>query len=699
MSLSIKRRLLLLATCALLAPMPSPGQSPVPPFVTSDDGPGAGTLLLRAPGIARAVPAVRLGTDIAATVTGPVARVRVTQVFRNASAAWMEARYLFPLLADGAVDGLKMVVGTRVIVGRIERREAAQRLYAQAKAAGQKAGLLEQQRPNIFATRIANVGPGETVLVQIEFQAPVAQANGTFSLRLPLVVAPRYVPPHTLGSPAARADAAAMTAAPVLHPALGAGLNPTSITVRLAPGYAPANLVSRYHPVQVTGTGEERQIRLVGGEVPADRDFELAWRPAGATPLVGLFRQHARDGDYLMAAITPPTNLTHLPAPPREMVFVIDNSGSMGGASMDQAKASLVRALRTLRPQDSFNVIRFDDTLTRLFPHSVPAAAGEVARAVRFAEGLEADGGTEILPALRAALDDATAAGGAERLRQIVFLTDGAVSNEAEMLAALAAAGGRVHTFFVGIGSAPNDHLMARMATVGRGSYTHVGTADEVAARLAPMLDRLAHPAMTDLRVSAEGGAIDLTPAALPDLYAGEPLVLVGRAATLPAALTISGTVAGRPWRQRIDLTGAIESEAIEKLWSRRRIDDVEVDRTLGRLDEARADAAVEALGLAAGLVTSRTSLVAVDQTPTRPAGVPLRAEDLPINLPAGWDFGTLFGGQGRAVPPPAPAIPDAAAPLELPQTATGFAAMVAQGLALLLLGLAGLRVRRRRAA
>ena len=674
----------------------------------TDNGPGVGTLLLRGVDAAEALPAVRLGTDMDVTVTGEIARVRVTQAFRNTSDTWMEATYLYPLPEDGAVDGLKMVVGQRVIVGHIERRDTAGQMYETAKANGQKAGLVEQQRPNMFTNKVANIGPGETVLISIEYQAPVAAAGGVFSLRLPLVVGPRYTPPHSLTSAAAVRDANAVTSAPVLDPALDTTLNPTSITVHLAPGFDVANLISRYHRIAVSGPGGNRVIRL-SGPVPADRDFELEWRSASADPTLGLFSEQAADGDYVMVTITPPADLSKLPTPPREMVFVIDNSGSMGGDSMDEAKQSLLHALSTLRPQDHFNIIRFDDTMTQLFHHSVAATPDQVALAKRFAQSLEAAGGTEMLPALKAALADSAASGAPDALRQVIFLTDGEISNEQEMLTTLGQDGGRSHMFFVGIGSAPNNYLMTRMSAIGGGIYTHVGTPEEVAARMMPLLDALDHPAMRDLSVAVDGGTLDLTPKRLPDLYAGRPLVLLGKTHRLAGTLTVSGTIGDKHWERRVDLGKALPSPAVAKLWARRRIVDIEADRTLGAMDNEKADAAVAEIGLASGIVTSQTSLVAIDETPTRPAGEGLTSEDLPINLPAGWDFDTLFGGAaaqaamrnaGTMGERAAEQAARQAAGLDLPETATDFAAQIVQGLMALMIGLAGLLfVRRRRKA
>jgi len=664
-----------------------------------DTGPGSGTLMLSAtgPGVTTAMPAVRLGTDMDVTVSGSVARVRVTQAFRNTSDRWMEARYLYPLPQDGAVDSLKMVVGERVIIGKIKKREEARQIYEKAKASGRKAGLVEQQRPNMFTTHVANVGPGETVLIAIEYQAPVRQASGTFSLRLPLVVAPRYVPPHTQATARDVADARAVTSSPLLDPKLGQTLNPVSITVHLDPGFAPANIISPYHHVAVSGRGESRTIRLLDGTVPADRDFELDWRSASADPTIGLFCEHRDDGDYVMATVVPPADTARLVVPPREMVFVIDNSGSMGGSSMEEAKASLVHALSTLRPQDRFNIIRFDDTMTQLFEHSVPASADQVAIATRFAQGLQANGGTEMLPALKAALADAAASGDAGTVRQIIFLTDGEISNEAEMLATLGQDRGRSHVFMVGIGSAPNDYLMSRLATMGRGTYTHVGTPAEEPAKMKALLETLSRPSVQDVRVAVNGADLDLTPKLLPDLYVGEPLVLLGHGNAASGTMTISGTINGRRWSQTVKLADAVASPAVAKLWARRRIDDIEAERAMNKIEADAADAQIAEIGITHAIVTSQTSLVAIDETPVRPAGETLSREDLPVNLPAGWDFDTLFGGAAAQAAHAnsntlaARAAEQQARALDLPQTATGFAATLASGLLMLVMGLAGL--------
>ena len=652
-------------------------------------------------GVAVDVPAMRLGTDIVANVSGQTARVTVTQAFRNTSDKWMEATYLYPLPDDGAVDTLKMVVGDRIFDGKIKPREEAREMYEEALANGQKAGLVEQERANMFRNSIANVGPGETVLVQIEFQAPIRQVAGQYELRMPLVVGPRYIAGSAnangeLGRAAALARAGnilAPTADPDMVARAGSGLNPVSITVNLDPGFTAKDIASPYHAVNVAGSGEKRTVTLAAGAVPADRDFELRWSASGDAPALGLFKQRNGALDYVMATITPPGAERSGPVPPREMIFVIDNSGSMAGESMPAARRSLLYALETLRPQDNFNIIRFDDTMTELFTGAVPANARNIETAKSFTHGLEAEGGTEMLPALEAALrdgkDDA-------QVRQVIFLTDGSLSNEAEMMAEISQNRGRSRVFMVGMGSAPNTFLMRRMAEAGRGTFTHVGMGDEAESQMQRLLDRLAKPVATNLTATVTGGNIDFAPRDLPDLYAGEPLVLLGRTRHLAGTLTVSGLIDGERWARTVDLTQATGSDVVARLWAYRRIAEVEAERWSGEMDSERADKSIEELGMDFHIVTSRTSLIPLAETPSRPEGATLTREELPLLLPAGWDFDHLFGGSAASAAD-WDALADAMADeaerreeLNLPQGSTNYLLTLALGLALLLSGAAG---------
>jgi Ca-activated chloride channel family protein len=650
------------------------------------EGSPAGGLIMRARGGDQVVEAVRLGTDIDMTVSGLTVRGRVTQAFRNDSGHWVEAVYVYPLPQDGAVDTLKMVVGKKVIVGEIKKRAEAQEIYETAKAQGKKAALVEQNRPNMFTNAVANLAPGETVLVQIEYQAPIAVSAGEYSLRMPLVVAPRYVSPGTAPTPESRAA--------IVDPKVAGAINPVTLTVHLRAGFPLGAVTSASHAVDVRDNKGGKTVTLAQGQAPADRDFVLTWKPVPlAAPSVALFREKVAGAHYVLAQVTPPIAARTGPPPARDIVFVIDNSGSMGGESMRQAKAGLLYGLSNLKSGDRFNVVRFDDTLTVLFEGAVAADAANLAKARKFVSGLEATGGTEMVPAMAAALKEENGRdqGGADsRVRQVVFMTDGAIGDEQGLFDAITAGRGRSKVFMVGIGSAPNSYLMSRAAELGRGTFTHIGSTDGVEEAMRALFDKLESPVATNLVARFEGAASDAAPAVLPDLYRGEPVTLAARVDDLDGVLTISGVIDGRPWQTRIRLRDAEAGKGISKLWARRKITDAEVARTLAQITEDEADARVLKLGLDHGLVTSQTSLVAVDKSPARPANAPLLRSDLPLNLPAGWDFDALFNRKAETSAADVPADPEQQiAQLDLPQTATDAPMLILMGLGLTTLALA----------
>jgi Ca-activated chloride channel homolog len=641
-------------------------EGPAAPFARPGDA-RSGSLLLKADdGYADAT---RLGIDIDLTVSGPTVRARVTQIFRNPTQNWVEATYVYPLPSGGAVDTLKMVVGDRVVVGEIKERQQARIIYEQARTSGQKAALTEQERPNIFTNSVANIGPGETVLVQIEYQEPVQQSGNEFSLRVPMVVGPRYNPAPLVQSVDLRADGGGWGATKtdpvpdrdrisprVLDPAEHAPVNPTAITVRLQAGFPLGEVKSHHHQVKIESPDSTtRIIKLAEGLVPTDRDFELTWKPAAEkAPSVGLFREHVGDADYLLAFVTPPSVEQAQQKPlPREVIFVIDNSGSMGGTSIIQAKASLTYALGRLQPNDRFNVIRFDHTMDVLFLNSVPADREHVGNATAFVGALRAEGGTEMIPAMRAALTDSST-DDATYVRQVVFLTDGAIGNEQQLFETITAMRGRSRVFMVGIGSAPNTFLMTRAAELGRGAFTHIGSVEQVEERMRGLFAKLENPAVTSLTAKFSEAAADMTPAAIPDVYRDEPLVLAAKLDKLAGSVEIRGRIGDRPWVVTLPVANAAEGKGLSKLWARRKIADAEIARTLRQATSEDADKTILALALEHQLVTRLTSLVAVDKTPSRPEGETLKLTELPINLPAGWEFSKVFGERPRPLSPPA---------------------------------------------
>ena len=628
-------------------------------FLTTPTKARTGTLLFEAQESGQYVEAPRLGTDFDISVSGPTARTQLTQHFVNPTNGWVEAIYVFPLPATAAVDSLKMVMGDRIIVGEIKKRSEAKVIYERAKAQGKKAALVEQHRPNIFSQKVANIGPGESIVIQLEYQQTVLQTSGTFHLRVPLVVAPRYSPKPDLQVVDFRPDGQALVqmrdpvpdraeiSPPVLDPREYPQTNPVTLTVRLNAGFELGDVTSSYHAIDIDAMGDHyRTVTLSKGAVPADRDFELVWRAkSGTMPQIGLFKERVGEDNYVLITVTPPSPSADQKKmeikTPREVIFVIDNSGSMGGTSLRQAKKSLVFGLERLGPEDRFNIIRFDHTYSVLFSQSRPATYWNVTQGRYFVRSLSASGGTEMVAPMAAALkDDADQ----NLLRQVVFLTDGAIGNEKQLLKVIGTQRGRSRVFMVGIGSAPNSYLMSCAAEIGRGTFTHIGAMDQVQERMTVLFEKLESPVVTHLSVQFEGGEADVTPGLLPDLYRGEPVLLAAKLRSVGENVKISGLIGERQWNVDLSLTRAVPGKGISKLWARRKIADAEVGLRLRSLTQVQADDRITKLALMHGLVSRLTSLVAVEDAISRPNGVELTRADVPLNLPAGWDFDKVFG-------------------------------------------------------
>ncbi|PYN09152.1 MAG: marine proteobacterial sortase target protein [Candidatus Rokuibacteriota bacterium] len=614
-----------------------------------------GTLLFRG-GDGAAVPAPLLETDVDLRVTGPVARAIVRQQFVNPTSDWVEGVYVFPLPEDAAVDHLRLHVGDRVLEGVIRERAAAKATYEQAKREGRRTGLVEQERANIFTTSVANIAPGASVAVEIEYQQTLRWDDGRYRLRVPLVVGPRYIPGAPVATPPDAAgwspntdvvpDASRITP-PVVHPSRGP-INPVTLRVTLAPGAPLSRLDSTYHAIHATpGPDGTYRIELGAGLVPADRDFELVWETAAGTiPAAAVFTEGRDDGVYGLLVVTPPSPAADAARrQPREVVFVIDNSGSMAGASIEQAKAALQLALARLGPADMFNVIRFNHTMDAVFETPRPATREHVALAARWVERLRATGGTEMRPPLMRALEGGEGDG---RLRQVIFLTDGGVGNEAELFEIIHKLLGDRRLFTVGIGSAPNSHFMRGAARYGRGTFTYIGAVSEVQEKMTALFRKLEAPALTDLRLELPGiAAAEVLPDPVPDLYIGEPVVVAFRAATLPAHAVLRGRFGATTWEREVSLQRAPEHAGLATHWARAKIGAL-LDGRRGGADDDGVRQAVIQEALAHHLVSPYTSLVAVDVTPVRPEDAALQSHAMPTNLPHGWDYEAVFGlGQG----------------------------------------------------
>ncbi len=635
----------------------TPGMAPI-----SVDQVQRGSLILKLASGGVSVDAPMLKTDVKMDVSGMLARVSVHQRFKNISKDWAEGIYVFPLPEDAAVDRMRLRIGERIIEGEIKEKAEARRTYEKAKREGRKASLLRQERPNIFTTAVANIGPDEEVVVEIEYQQNLHYTQGQFKIRFPLVVAPRYIP----GTPVMQdeingfrstgwakdtnqvPDASKITP-PVLDPSHGK-INQVSINVRLNAGFSLSQVSSSYH--KMDSSKDEQGIHhltLHDGNVPADRDFELTWQlTSGNAPQAAMFKEDWSGADYALIMVMPPAK-TASARIPREVVYVIDTSGSMNGESINQARAALRLALKRLQPGDRFNVIQFNSNTQALFANAVPVTANNIQQALDYVAGLNADGGTEMLSALQMALRDKAPEG---MLRQVIFLTDGSVGNEEQLFSTIQQRLGASRLFTVGIGSAPNSFFMTRAAKFGRGTFTYIGKVDEVKQKMAQLFSKLESPVLRDIAVNLrERDKVEIWPKRIPDLYLGEPLLLAIRMEQPLAELNLTGMLDGQSWSRMIGLKGGADSVGVHLLWARRKIADLMDQKARGG-DEGEIRKTVLDVALTHKLVSKYTSLVAVDKTPARPVNQPLKQKQIPTNLPHGWNSNKVFGSMPQTATP-----------------------------------------------
>jgi Ca-activated chloride channel family protein len=617
-----------------------------------------------------------LKTDVIADIQGDLATVTVTQTFVNPTSTPLNAKYLFPLQKDAAVFAMTMEVREEIVAANIAKREEARQTFEQGKREGKAAALLEQHRPNMFTQEIANLMPGDPIKVTLKYTQTVPRIDGAYELVVPLVVGPRYIPGGQTGQPQVAAlddsvsgtDAPSTVAAPsVSEPPSGVWqLGPVpdypdvtgltipatidadrvSIRVNLASGIPIAAVTSTTHALTTAGDARAKTITLAAGRTIDNADFILRYTLSGSAPQAGLLAHRDARGGAFSLLIEPPQAPADADITPREMVFVLDTSGSMSGRPIEASKTFMRHALQTLRPADYFRIIRFSSSASELASGPMPATPTNIRAGVAYVNGLSADGGTEVLSGLRQAYGVAQSPG---TLRIVVFLSDGYVGNEPEILRLVSASVGQGRLYAFGIGSAVNRYLIEAMARHGRGLSRIIDPTEKSHEAAIQFASRLKTPVLTDIQIDWGGlKPLDVTPAAIPDLFEGDSIRIQSRFETAGAhVVRVSGRVNGRPATLplRIDLpaepTGAA-TEAIPLIWARSRIADhmhelmvPQALRTSGQSDDA-LKAAVTDLGLKFSLVTQWTSFVAVSERKVNADPASARTADVPLPMVKG---------------------------------------------------------------
>jgi Ca-activated chloride channel family protein len=589
---------------------------------------GTGALLLRVDAERGWQPALLLDTRFDVQVSGPVARVKVEQRFRNTLDGFAEGVYAFPLAERAGVHGMQMQIGERRIVGRIEEKARARQIFEQARAQGQATALVEQRRPNIFSTSVANIEPGRDIVVSLEYTELLVPDGTRLSLRLPLTMTPRYQPQamfHPENLPVGPAHDLAAPEGPILPPGVATtGSHRTRLSLQLDAGQPLASLASPSHAIRLRTDGHRHRVQLETEVVPMDRDFVLNWQlQGGPSSRVNVFAERVDGELHALLMLMPGELPAQAERLPREVILIVDTSGSMQGERMRQARQSLIYALGRLQPEDRFNVLEFNHQHSMLYRDLQPANARNLDEAKAWVGRLQASGGTEMLPVLRDAL---AIPGDPGYLRQVIFITDGSVSNEADILALIERRRHRARLFTVGIGAAPNSYLLRKSAELGRGSYSFIADSNEVEAQMALLFERLEHPVLTDLRLELpEGIEADHGPQELPDLYAGQPLLVAMKLNHMPTHLTLHSRQGGA-WQQRFTLPEEQAHAGVGVLWARQKIEGL-MDQLSQGQDEETVRQQVLPVALKHRLLSAYTSFVAVDEVQVRPADQALHGE------------------------------------------------------------------------
>ncbi len=633
-------------------------------------------------------------TDVQAVISGTLARVTVTQQFHNPFKDKIEAVYVFPLQQDSAVDDMTMTVGERVVKGVIKERGEAKRIYEQAKEQGKVASLLDQERPNIFTQSVANIEPGEQVTITICYSQTMNWEDGRFEFDFPTVVGPRYIPGQTTGGdqpvpvdkpmppmfrkqdpqrgpegeppvvnpdpvkPTDQVPDADRITPPVVEEGFRAG-HDISITVTINAGRPIEDLKSVLHEVSVEHPGGDKSravVRLTEKAVLPNRDFAISYRTAGDAITDAVLTHSDGRGNFFSMVIQPPARVKQEQVVPRELVFVLDTSGSMGGFPMETSKAMMRRAIENLRPEDRFNIVTFAGNTSVLFPDPVANNEKNRHKALRFIDTLQGAGGTEMMKAINMAL------GGEhdpKKVRIVCFLTDGYVGNDMEIVGAVKEHAKTTRVFSFGIGNSVNRFLMDTMAQAGRGESHCVMTHEQAQKSADRFYERIDAPVLTDISLDFGGLEVEeVYPKHIEDLFAAKPVVVKGRYKTPgTGVIKLKGTNAAGAFEREIPVTfGATDSgnAVLASQWARAKVDDLMMRDMRGMqvgTVEAELKKEIIGLGLQFNLLTQFTSFVAVEELKITEGGK-ARTIRVPVEMPQGVSYSGVFGDSagGRAM-------------------------------------------------
>ena len=594
-------------------------------------------------------------TDVKAEISGFLSRIVVTQEFENSFKDKIEAVYTFPLPQNAAVDDMTMIVGGRTVRGKILPREEAQAVYEAARAGGQVASLLDQQRPNIFTQSVANILPGEQIKITISYVETLKYEDGAYEFVFPMVVGPRYVPGQATGLKQGNGFAAETDQVPdasrVTPKSLPDGLragHDVSLDITLDAGVLIDGLSSKTHAVDIERPSpRSAHVRLKDSATIPNKDFIFRYDVAGRAIQDALITHRSEKGGFFTMILQPPDRVTAEDVTPKELIFVLDTSGSMSGFPIEKAKETMKLALDGLYPSDTFNLITFAGDTHILFPQPVPATKENLQKAQAFLLSRSGSGGTEMMTAIKAALDPSDQQG---HVRIVCFLTDAYVGNDMAIIEEVQKhPNARVFAF--GIGGSVNRFLLDKMAEYGRGEVEYVGLNDDGSAAAKRFYERVRNPLLTDISIDWNGLPVaDVYPQSIPDLFGAKPVILTGRfSAAGRGTIRLKGKMAGSDFVREIPVelpeTMALH-DVLASLWARERIDNL-MGQDYSRLQHGNMrpelKETITQLGLEFRLMTQFTSFVAVEEMVVTDGGQPRRI-DVPVEVPEGVNRAMVSG-------------------------------------------------------
>jgi len=600
-------------------------------------------------------------TDVKGKISGNISRVEVTQTFQNPYDKALEAIYVFPLPDQSAVDDMEIKIGDRVIKGDIKKREEAKEIYDRARKEGRTAGLLEQERDNIFTQSLANIKPGEQIKVTIRYTESLKFEQGDYEFVFPMVVGPRYIPGTAIdpkGNTTQVPDASRINP-PVLKPETRSG-NDIKVSLQIDAGVPIRNLYSTSHRIDVQNNGETMQLKLAAGDNIPNKDLIVRYKISSDRTQPTILTTTNDQGSHFATYLIPAIAYRADQIVPKDVVFLMDTSGSQSGDPIIKSRELMRRFINGLNPNDTFTIIDFSSTTRQLSRYPLQNTAANRQKAMNYIDQVDANGGTELMNGINAVTNFPTSSNG--RIRSVVLITDGYIGNDNEVIAAVQKnlkPGNRLYSF--GVGSSVNRYLLERVAEMGRGT-SRVVRQDEPTQEVAEKFFRqINNPVLTNIQVKWEGdgAAPEIYPSNAPDLFAEQPLVLFGKKGDrINGKLKITGIAAGG---ERYEQTLEVNFEkgnsnlGIAQLWGRARIKDLMNQMFSGEV-KSIVDAVTQT-ALNYRLLSQYTAFVAVsEEVRVNPDGGKVTV-NVPVEMPQGVNFGVTSGeiADSRSLKPAAP--------------------------------------------